>query len=738
MENTQRKETVSSPLYFSAQISQFDGIRPEPLSVCPTIEQVIDYIKADQRLKTDVDAARKYLKTEIENDERDRSGKLLLPEYDEAKKGLPAVTWAGTFSKRTNTGLVAFSGFLSFDIDFIDKRAKTPVKYDEMRDKARQAYKLFSRDRYTSLVFPSVSATGVKGLIKIPPVLSDAEYKAYFRAYKMYASQTLRQVLDALPDISRLCFLSPCKTPYVNRESLLFDQRQDSQEELSSDTRDARADASAQAAIAVFMRHGIQRELPRNSFVGVCGVFKRSGVGYDVFDSIMKKTPGYDAKNNFKIWNTVQIATAINNPMTIATLISWAREQDKELFRAVRKEAKKKEETGVEEEGGIGLAELIEKKLSAVYSFKLNEVTDQTLVTTQTETRQMSKFVESEIRCWLTDQGFSRRDTISDVLNVVAYRGAFNPIQEYLHSLAWDGECHFSEIDKYFKDPDRIFSRILKSWMCGAVRRVETGQHHPCIIFVGKQGTGKSSFAKWLCSKLPKYFLEKPIAPDTNDAQIRVSENFIWEIGEIGSTTRRADIDALKLFISLEEAVFRRAHDKYDQHKKCIASFLGTVNPDGTGFLNDPTGHRRWWPVEVTHIDFAYSSEMNVDQLWAQAVMLWRESDLECEVAEDVQKTINLNIENDFAMADPVEDLILKLFDFTGGDSDFMDINDILVFMARNGYQRNKQRADAMEVARAMKKIQDCGKEVHKHRDSQRRGYSGIRVRSMYTGDKWA
>ena len=739
--NTKQEENAPlKPGYFTAQISQFDGIRPEPLQVTPTVEQALEYIRTDQRLKSDIETARKYLKTELLNDERDEKGKLLLPEYDDAKKLLPAVTWTGVFKKRTNTGLVSFSGFLSFDIDLIDKHSQTPINYDVLRDQARTAYKILSQDQFSSVVFPSVSATGIKGLVAIPAVKSDSEYKSYFRAYQSYVTSTLKQHLDSLPDISRLCFLPYCKKPYVNRDALLFDRRENEtkqEERTQGEPTKEVSDASAKAAIAVFMRYGIQRELSRNDFVGVCGAFKRAGVSYDIFDAIMKKTSGYDAKNNFKIWNTVN--DNVSNPMTIATLISWAREQDKELFRAARKEAKEQAETGESE--GIGLAELIEKKLSARYSFKLNRITDPILVTTQEATTQMSKFVESEIRCWLTNQGFTRKDTITDVLNVVAYKSEFHPVEEYFKGLTWDGECHFQKIAHFFKDPDKIFPYILKAWMCGAVRRVYTGQHHQVIVFVGKQGRGKSYFAKWLCSPLPEYGLESQINPDSNDSGIRACENFIWEIGELGGTTRRADVDALKFFISREYFKFRRAHDKYDVTKRALASFIGTVNPDGTGFLNDPTGHRRWHPVELTDINFEYASHLDINQLWAQAVACYADSPGECIISPGVQDTINKNIENDFVMSDPVEDMIVKLFDFTGVDGDFLDTNDILVYMARNGYQRNKQRADAMEVARAMKHLQDCGAEVTKGRavgeKQKRRGYVGLRLKSKYAGDKW-
>ena len=79
--NTQ-PNTEKQPKYFEARISQYEGVKPYPLEVCPTVNQAIEYIKSDARLQADIDDARKYLKQELTANVRDASGKLLLPEYE--------------------------------------------------------------------------------------------------------------------------------------------------------------------------------------------------------------------------------------------------------------------------------------------------------------------------------------------------------------------------------------------------------------------------------------------------------------------------------------------------------------------------------------------------------------------------------------------------------------------------------------------------------------------------------
>jgi predicted P-loop ATPase len=53
--------------------------------------------------------------------------------------------------------------------------------------------------------------------------------------------------------------------------------------------------------------------------------------------------------------------------------------------------------------------------------------------------------------------------------------------------------------------------------------------------------------------------------------------------------------------------------------------FAGTVNPDGTNYLKDTTGNRRYWPIECGDKPIEIEGlEQDRDQIWAEALQYYR------------------------------------------------------------------------------------------------------------------
>ncbi|MCW3170306.1 virulence-associated E family protein [Chryseobacterium sp. 09-1422] len=77
-------------------------------------------------------------------------------------------------------------------------------------------------------------------------------------------------------------------------------------------------------------------------------------------------------------------------------------------------------------------------------------------------------------------------------------------------------------------------------------------------------------------------------------------------------------MNSLKAYISKTHINERLAYARKSEYLERICSFVGSTNK--TDFLTDDLGSVRWIIFEVIEkINFNYSSEINIDKVWAQA-----------------------------------------------------------------------------------------------------------------------
>lgn len=127
---------------------------------------------------------------------------------DELKRNtLPMVTFAGTFTTRSNSSLKKSSGFAIIDFDNVDN--------------LESLINNIENDNYTYSSFVSPSGNGLKALVKIPPVQDDKTYKEYYykiqEHYNQYAPTD-----DSTKDISRGTYLSSDSNIYLNLDAEIF------------------------------------------------------------------------------------------------------------------------------------------------------------------------------------------------------------------------------------------------------------------------------------------------------------------------------------------------------------------------------------------------------------------------------------------------------------------------------------------------------------------------------------
>ncbi len=91
--------------------------------------------------------------------------------------------------------------------------------------------------------------------------------------------------------------------------------------------------------------------------------------------------------------------------------------------------------------------------------------------------------------------------------------------------------------------------------------------------------------------------------------------------------TKKADIEAVKHFLSKSEDIYRVAYGKRTSRflRQCVV--IGTTNDKE--FLRDKTGNRRFWPIDAgvkktNKSIFNGQLDNERNQIWAEAVELYK------------------------------------------------------------------------------------------------------------------
>ncbi|OCK52236.1 virulence-associated E family protein [Chryseobacterium sp. CBo1] len=197
----------------------------------------------------------------------------------------------------------------------------------------------------------------------------------------------------------------------------------------------------------------------------------------------------------------------------------------------------------------------------------------------------------------------------------------YNPISEYIESLEdWDGEDHIAKLCSYVKtNDDEKFLYHVEKWFTRAVfcalEKEKINKH--CLVLANTiQNSGKSTFLRFFIPKKLTNYLSEDIGLD-KDSRIKLCKNLIINLDEL-SVLAKADINSLKAMISKTHINERLPYARKAEYLERICSFVGSTNK--TDFLTDESGSVRWIIFEVIEkINFNYSSEIDIDKVWAQA-----------------------------------------------------------------------------------------------------------------------
>ena len=156
--------------------------------------------------------------------------------------------------------------------------------------------------------------------------------------------------------------------------------------------------------------------------------------------------------------------------------------------------------------------------------------------------------------------------------------------------------------------------------MIGAVARVMRPgcKLDTMVILEGRQGLQKSTSLKVLFGD--EHTMEVKESPESKDFNQTMRGKWCLEFADL-DTFSRAEVNRLKAQLSTQTDTYRASFGRRSADYPRQSIFVGTTNEDH--YLRDPTGARRYWPVECRAIDLEGLANAR-EQLFAEALHRYR------------------------------------------------------------------------------------------------------------------
>ena len=319
------------------------------------------------------------------------------------------------------------------------------------------------------------------------------------------------------------------------------------------------------------------------------------------------------------------------------------------------------------------------------------EISDAAVTLTRAAIRQQFKFYPEKV-------------ATQEAITIACHDNKSNPVLDYYAALEWDGKPRLDKmLHKYWgADDTPLNAAIGCKFMCAIVRRAKKPgckfDHQP-VLQCG-QGFLKSMFCEDL-AVFPDLFSDAGDLAASIKEQMEIGQGKqIIEFPEHAGFSRAArDRNKASLSRKVDRARMAYAHYATDTPRQWVA--IATVNPGG--YLNDPTGERRYWHVAVRFYDReAFLADK--DQLYAEAVA--RESDeklwLDTPEVKAAHDAIVATAKEPNELVDLLADFRGEVWHVDGKDEERVSIADIRVHLGMTAADAARSHGIGRRIMEAM------------------------------------
>jgi len=218
---------------------------------------------------------------------------------------------------------------------------------------------------------------------------------------------------------------------------------------------------------------------------------------------------------------------------------------------------------------------------------------------------------------------------------------------------------------KYLGAEDTEYVRAVtrKTFVAAVARIFEPGKKFDSILVMdGPQGEGKSTLFNRLVGD--EWYNDGLTLTDMQDktGAEKLQGFWIMEIAEL-SGMKKAEIESVKAFISRKDDMYRPSYGRVVESHRRQSIIIATVNGMG-GYLRDPSGNRRFWPVRTPGGSKQQSwdiTDAEIEQVWAEVLSLYQSG--EKLYLEGELKHAASFMQNEAREADPREGMVQTYLD---------------------------------------------------------------------------
>ena len=211
---------------------------------------------------------------------------------------------------------------------------------------------------------------------------------------------------------------------------------------------------------------------------------------------------------------------------------------------------------------------------------------------------------------------------VAEAIETLARANTIHPVRDWLRSLPkWDGTSRVEDwmIDYLGVKDSRYVRLVSRFFLIGMIARVMRPgiKFDYCLVLEGTQGKGKSSVVRVLGGD---WHGDTDLDLHNKDSMSALRGKWVYEFAEMGSVTR-AESTKQKSFLSRQFDEFRPVYGRREIRLPRQVVFIGTTNE--WEWNKDPTGGRRFWPVDCAGDLVIDGLAAAREQLFAEALALF-------------------------------------------------------------------------------------------------------------------